>query len=66
MRGRKPSVLSLDPSDIERLHTTAHSDCLPWYQVRRAKIVLALAAGQRKREVAARLECGVADRLANL
>jgi transposase len=33
---------------------------LPWYQVRRARIVLALAAGQRKRDVAAQLECGVA------
>ena len=48
MRGRLPSVLSLDPADVERLHTTAHSDSLPWYQVRRARIVLARAGGQRK------------------
>ncbi len=60
MRGRKPSVLSLAPSDEDRLHTTAHSDSLPWYQVRRARILLALAAGQRKRDVAAQMECGVA------
>ena len=60
MRGRKPSVLSVAPSDEDRLHTTAHSDSLPWYQVRRARIVLALAAGQRKRDVAAQMECGVA------
>ena len=46
MRGRKPSVLSLAPSDEDRLHTTADSDSLPWYQVRRARILLALAAGQ--------------------
>ena len=60
MRGRKPSVLSLAPSDEDRLHTTAHSDSLPWYQVRRARILLALAAGQHKRDVAAQMECGVA------
>ena len=56
MRGRKPSVLSVAPSDEDRLHTTAHSDSLPWYQVRRARILLALAAGQRKRDVAAQME----------
>ena len=60
MRGRKPSVLSLAPSDEDHLHTTADSDSLPWYQVRRARILLALAAGQRKRAVAAQMECGVA------
>jgi len=60
MRGRKPSLLTLAPSDADRLHATAHSDSLPWYQVRRARIVLALAAGQRKRDVAAQVECGVA------
>ena len=60
MRGRKPSVLSVAPSDEDRLHTTAHSDSLPWYQVRRARILLALAAGQRKRDVAAQMGCGVA------
>ena len=60
MRGRKPTKLSLDPADIDRLHATAHSDCLPWYQVRRARIVLALAAGQHTCDVAAHLECGVA------
>jgi transposase len=60
MRGRKPCVLSVDPADVDRLHTTAHSDSFPWYQVRRARIVLALAAGQRKQDVAAQMECGVA------
>src|SRR5438309_1554720 len=60
MRGRKPSKLALDPADIDRLHATAHRDCLPWYQVRRARIVLALVAGQRTCDVAAHLECGVA------
>ncbi len=60
MRGRKPKVLLLHLGDEERLRQTAHSDCLPWYQVRRARIVLALAAGQRTNEIAAQLQCGVA------
>jgi transposase len=60
MRGRKPNVLSLAPSDIDRLHTIAHSDSLPWYQVRRARIVLAMAAGEPKSAVAAQTECGAA------
>src|SRR5262249_59846409 len=60
MRGRKPSVLSLAPADMDRLRITAHGDCLPWYQVRRARIVLAVAAGQRTRDVASHLDCGVA------
>src|SRR5271156_293867 len=47
-------------NDSNRLFPTDTSDSLPWYQVRRAKIVLALAAGQRKCDVAAQTECGVA------
>src|SRR5262245_5181669 len=45
---------------MDRLRITAHGDCLPWYQVRRARIVLAVAAGQRTRDVASPLDCGVA------
>jgi transposase len=60
MRGRKPSFLSLAPLDCDRLHLIAHSDRLPWFQVRRARIVLAMAAGERKSAVAARMECGEA------
>jgi transposase len=60
MRGRKPKLLSIPSPDIDRLHKIAHSDILPWYQVRRARIVLALAAGERKCDVATRLECGEA------
>ena len=59
MRGRKPSVLSLAPSDEDRLHTTADSDSLPWYQVRRVRI-LWLSLPVAKRDVAAQMECGVA------
>jgi len=60
MRGRNPDCLSIAPHDIDRLHKTAHSDSLPWYQVRRARIVLAMAAGERKCDVAAQMECGPA------
>src|SRR5690606_11074422 len=34
-----------------------HSSSLPWFQVQRAKIVLAIAAGEPHCSVAARLEC---------
>ena len=45
------------PQAADALHTWAHSDSLPWLQVRRAKMVLAIAAGERRCSVAARLEC---------
>ena len=60
MRGRKPDALSIAFSDKDRLQSVAHSDTLPWYQVRRARIVLAMAAGNRKGSVAARMGCGEA------
>jgi transposase len=60
MRGRKPKLLSIPSLDLDRLHKIAHSDTLPWYQVRRARIVLALAAGERKCDVATQMECGEA------
>src|SRR4051794_16655139 len=60
MRGRKPDRLSVLADDLEQLQKTAHSDVLPWYQVRRSRIVLALAAGERKCDVAAHLDCGAA------
>ena len=48
MRGRKPKVLSIFPPDISELERIAHSDVSPWYQVRRARIVLGIAAGLRR------------------
>jgi hypothetical protein len=47
MRGRKPECLSLQAEDIPLLQQIARSQVLPWYQVRRARIVLAMAEGQR-------------------
>lgn len=57
MRGRKPEKLVIAGQDADTLHGVAHSDSLSWLEVRRAKIVLAIAAGERRCSVAARLEC---------
>jgi hypothetical protein len=45
--------VTISVPDLDRLVKTAHSDSLSWYQVRSARIVLALAEGNRK--------CSVAD-----
>jgi transposase len=57
MRGRRPEKLTLARQDANALHSVAHSDSLSWLEVRRAKIVLAIADGERRCSVAARLEC---------
>src|SRR5262245_53623657 len=57
VRGRRPEKLTIARRDQEALHSAAHSGSLPWFQVQRAKIVLAIAAGERQCSVAARLEC---------
>src|SRR5512135_759283 len=57
MRGRRPERLTITPQDADALQAAAHSGSLPWSQVRRAKIVLAIAAGEHWSSVAARLEC---------
>jgi hypothetical protein len=57
VRGRSPERLIIVRRDADVLHTTTHSSSLPWFHVQRAKIVLAIAAGERQCSVAARLEC---------
>ena len=57
MRGRKPEALAILPADRPELERIAHGDAPPWYQVRRARIVLQIAAGQRREDVASRLGC---------
>jgi hypothetical protein len=57
MRGRKPNPLFITPSDDRILRGIARSDASPWYQVRRARIVLAIAAGDRRQSVAERMQC---------
>jgi len=57
MRGRKPEKLTIAAADADVLHGIAHSDSLSWLLVRRARIVLSIAAAEPRCEVAARLEC---------
>jgi transposase len=57
MRGRRPEVLTIHPPDLPELERIARSDASPWYQVRRARIVLGIAAGHRREDLAAQLEC---------
>lgn len=57
MRGRRPAKLTIAYRDQDSLHSTAQSGSLPWFQVHRAKIELAMAAGKRQCSIAARLEC---------
>src|SRR5271170_103387 len=57
MRGRKPEGITISPLDIPELERIAHSEMSPWYQVQRARIVLGIAAGQRREFLAAQLEC---------
>ena len=46
MRGRKPESLTIPSSDVLELERIAHLDTSPWYQVRRARIILGIASGQ--------------------
>jgi hypothetical protein len=57
MRGRRPEKLTIAGRDQEALRAVAHRGSLPWFEVQRAKIVLAISAGERQCSVAARLEC---------
>ena len=57
MRGRKPEVLTILPPDLAELERIARSDTSPWYQVRRARIVLEIATGQRCEDLASQFEC---------
>src|SRR5258707_2750421 len=57
MRGRRPEKLTIARRDQDALHCIAHSGSFPWFEVQRAKVVLAISAGERQRSVAARLEC---------
>jgi transposase len=61
MRGRRPEALRIGRRDQDVLDTVAHRGSLPWFRVQRAKIVLAIAAGERQCSVAARLECDAAS-----
>jgi transposase len=57
MRGRRPDKLTIHAPDQAELARIAHSDALPWFQVRRARIVLGMAAGRRREVLASELAC---------
>src|SRR5512135_2604881 len=57
MRGRRPRPLTIAPADLAALWQVARAEFRPWYQVRRARIVLAIAAGAPSRDVASRPQC---------
>ena len=57
MRGRKPRLPQIAPHDKPLLQQLAHSQTRPWYQVQHARIVLAIAAGERVQAVASQLQC---------
>jgi hypothetical protein len=57
MRGRRPRPLTIPAADTPILQAVARSRRLCWFQVQHARIVLAVANGERVHEVAPRLEC---------
>jgi hypothetical protein len=57
MRDRRPRALTISAADTPILEFVAHSRRLAWFQVQHARIVLAIAAGERVGDLATRLEC---------
>lgn len=57
MRGRKPRGIELTAHDRHLLQQIARSRTLPWFQIQRARLVLAMAAGERVQTVAERMQC---------
>ena len=57
MRGRRPRPLTIPAADNPILEAVARSRRLCWFQVQHARIVLAVASGERVHDVASRLEC---------
>src|SRR5919197_738994 len=57
MRGRKPRRLLLAAHDKSILEQIARSRTLPWFQVQRARAVLAIAEGARVQTVAFQMQC---------
>src|SRR6266852_3772593 len=57
MRGRNPDEVTIRSPDKSELERIAHSDTLPWFRVRRARIVLGIASGRRREVLASELDC---------
>jgi hypothetical protein len=52
MRGRRPQPMAIVPEDDEPLRRLARSHAAPWFQVRRARIDLAIGGGGRVQAIA--------------
>jgi len=57
MRGRKPRPIEIARDDLPLLQQIAHSQIRPWYQVRRARILLGIAHGARTQILAFLTQC---------
>ncbi len=57
MRGRKPRGISVTAHDIPILQQIARSRTIPWFQVQRARVILAMAGGERVQTVAIKMQC---------
>jgi Homeodomain-like domain len=57
MRGRRPRLLEIVANDVPILQEIARSRSLPWYQIQRAQILLAVAAGEPIQQLAIRTQC---------
>jgi hypothetical protein len=57
MRGRKPRKVAVAAGDAAVLEFIAASQQLPAYQVMRARIVLAIARGERTTQLAQTMDC---------
>jgi hypothetical protein len=57
VRGRKPRDIVLDAQDRRLLQGIARSRTLPWFQVQRARMMLAMADGERVQTVAMQMQC---------
>jgi hypothetical protein len=57
MRGRKPLPVTIATADYPVLKWISAGGALPWYQVQRARIVLAIAGGERTGAVAEQMKC---------
>ena len=49
MRGRKPRPIEIAPVDIPAVQQIARSQARPWYQVRRARILLGIADALKRK-----------------
>jgi hypothetical protein len=57
VRGRKPRPIEIAPDDLAVLQQIARSETRPWYQVRRARILLGIADGAQTQILAFLTQC---------